>query len=60
MRAFFLTSFTTGVFCGLFAFVVDISTNGLPIATVIGLAFAAGFVGSFVGQFITGISDKDK
>jgi hypothetical protein len=48
------TSLMTGVFCAIFALVVDVVTDALSMSTVIGLAFVSGFCGSLLAQFVLG------
>lgn len=50
--AVLLTSVITGVFCALFAVVIDAVTDALGVWAVIGLAFLSGFSGSLFAQVI--------
>ena len=52
MRAVLLTSVTTGVFCAIFAVVVDMVTDALNMGAVIALAFVSGFLGSLFGHIV--------
>lgn len=50
VRMILATAVVTGVFCAIFAIVVDAVTDALPMLAAIGLAFVSGFLGSLVGQ----------
>ena len=47
-----LTSVMTGVFCAVFAIVVDLITNALEMWMVIAVAFVSGFTGSLLAQLL--------
>ena len=42
----------TGVFCAGFAVFIDLVTEALPMATVISLSFASGFLGSLFARLV--------
>ena len=50
--AILLTSTVTGVFCAIFATVVDVMTDALTMGMVVVLAFASGFCGSLFAQIV--------
>ena len=52
------TSLLTGVFCALFAVVIDLVTDALSMSVVIGLAFVSGFLGSLFAQVVLGKGRK--
>ena len=54
MNPILLTSVLTGVFCAVFATVIDVITDALNMWTVIGLAFTSGFLGSLFAQLVLG------
>ncbi|MGX9353970.1 hypothetical protein ACS3SW_02050 [Roseobacteraceae bacterium S113] len=54
MNPILLTSLMTGIFCAVFATVIDAVTDALTMWTVIGLAFASGFLGSLFAQLVLG------
>jgi hypothetical protein len=45
-------SVVTGVFCAVFAAIVDLITDALSMWAVICLAFVSGFTGSLLAQVI--------
>ncbi|GGC01976.1 hypothetical protein GCM10011363_18240 [Marivita lacus] len=52
VAAILLTSVVTGIFCAMFAGIVDPVTDALAMWVVIGLAFASGFTGSLFAQLV--------
>ncbi|MEM9250126.1 MAG: hypothetical protein AAGB05_15715 [Pseudomonadota bacterium] len=44
----------TGAFCVVFALVVDVVTDALSLAPVIGLSFVSGFLGSLFASMVVG------
>ena len=52
MSAALVTSVLTGVFCAVFAVVVNAVPEALSLWAVIGVAFASGFCGSLFAQFV--------
>jgi hypothetical protein len=50
--AVLLTSVVTGVFCAVFAVVIDLVTDALNMWLVIALAFVSGFSGSLFAQLV--------
>lgn len=54
MNPVLLTSVLTGVVCAVFAAVIDVVTDALSMATLIGLAFMSGFLGSLFAQIVLG------
>ncbi|WP_425039333.1 hypothetical protein [Primorskyibacter sp. S187A] len=54
MQAVLVTSVLTGVFCAVFATIIDAVTDALNIWTVIALAFTSGFLGSLFAQLVLG------
>lgn len=50
--AIFVTSAVTGVFCAIFAVIVDVVTDALELWMVVVLAFVSGFLGSLCAQFL--------
>jgi len=50
--AVLITSVITGVFCAVFATVIDLITDALAMWMVIALAFVSGFGGSLFAQIV--------
>ncbi len=48
----FLQATLTGAFCIVFALVVDVVTDALSLAPVVGLSFLSGFLGSLFATFV--------
>lgn len=48
----------TGTFCAVFTVGVDLVTNVLSMATLIGLSFVSGFLGSLFAQVVLKRKDR--
>ena len=61
LRMALLPAALTGLFCAIFAGVVDVITDALDMMTVVIFAFISGFCGSLFARFIlraTGSEDQ--
>lgn len=54
MKAALLIAATTGLFCAVFAMVIDAVTDVLSMWQAVGLAFLSGFLGSLTARFVLG------
>ncbi len=59
IRAALIPAVLTGVFCALFAGIIDLVTNALDMATIVIFAFISGFCGSLFARIVLRVTGSE-